>query len=165
MQNENIVSDLVFKQLQLELENQQCFDCGQAQPQWASVNNGIFICMNCAAMHRSMGVQISFVRSLSAQDPLLPLDANLKKWSDLLSLLLGLLMTIPLGWFASNRAKFETLNVSLANYFSMKGAASILALIIFYIIFYFPRFVTWNSFILYAKLFVFFIKLISKRTT
>lgn len=65
MQNENIVSDLVFKQLQLELENQQCFDCGQAQPQWASVNNGIFICMNCAAMHRSMGVQISFVRSLS----------------------------------------------------------------------------------------------------
>ena len=41
----------------------------------------------------------------------------------------------------------------------------ILALIISYIIFYFPRFVTWNSFILYAKLFVFFIKLISKRTT
>jgi PAT family beta-lactamase induction signal transducer AmpG len=60
------------------------------------------------------------------------LDANLKKWSDLLSLLIGLFITIPLGWFASNRAKFETLNVSLANYFSMKGAASILALIILY---------------------------------
>jgi len=41
----------------------------------------------------------------------------------------------------------------------------ILALIISYVIFYFPRFVTWNSFILDAKLFVFFIKIISKRTT
>jgi len=41
----------------------------------------------------------------------------------------------------------------------------ILALIISNIIFYFSWFVTWNSFILYAKLFVFFIKLISKRTT
>lgn len=65
MQNDNIVSDLVFKQLQLEADNQTCFDCGQASPQWASVNNGTFICMNCAALHRSMGVAISFVRSLS----------------------------------------------------------------------------------------------------
>jgi len=74
----------------------------------------------------------ALVRSLSAQDPTLPLDANLKKWSDLLSLLIGLFITIPLGWYASKKAKFETLNVSLANYFSMKGAASILALIILY---------------------------------
>ena len=65
MQNDNIVSDLVFKQLQLDAENTSCFDCGQAQPQWASVNNGTFICMNCAALHRSMGVNVSFVRSLS----------------------------------------------------------------------------------------------------
>ena len=65
MQNENIVSDLVFKQLQLDSDNQQCFDCSQPNPQWASVNNGIFICMNCAALHRSMGLSISFVRSLS----------------------------------------------------------------------------------------------------
>ena len=59
-------------------------------------------------------------------------DPNLKKWSDLISLLAGLAFTIPLGSWASRKAKFETLNVSLANFFSMKGAASILALIILY---------------------------------
>jgi len=68
MQNEHIVSDLVFKQLQLETENQSCFDCSQPNPQWASVNNGIFICMNCASLHKSMGTHISFTRSLS-MDP------------------------------------------------------------------------------------------------
>lgn len=59
-------------------------------------------------------------------------DPNLKKWADLLSLLLGIAFTVPLGWWASQKAKFETLNVSLANYFSMKGAVSFLALIILY---------------------------------
>jgi ADP-ribosylation factor GTPase-activating protein 1 len=38
---------------------------GSSHPQWASVNNGSFICMNCAAIHRSLGVNFSFVRSLS----------------------------------------------------------------------------------------------------
>jgi PAT family beta-lactamase induction signal transducer AmpG len=59
-------------------------------------------------------------------------DPSLKKWSDLISLLAGLLFTIPLGSWASKKAKFETLNVSLANYFSMQGAVAILALIILY---------------------------------
>jgi PAT family beta-lactamase induction signal transducer AmpG len=59
-------------------------------------------------------------------------DPNLKKWIDLTSLLLGLAFTIPLAWWTSRKAKFETLNRSLANYFNMKGAASILALIILY---------------------------------
>lgn len=59
-------------------------------------------------------------------------NPDLKKWADLLSLLLGIGFTVPLAWWASKKAKFETLNVSLANYFSMKGAASFLALIILY---------------------------------
>lgn len=59
-------------------------------------------------------------------------NPNLKKWADLLSLLFGIAFTVPLAWWASKKAKYETLNVSLANYFSMKGAVSFLAIIILY---------------------------------
>ncbi len=59
-------------------------------------------------------------------------DPALKKWVDMAALLFGVAFTIPLAWWTSKKAKFETLNISLANYFSMKGAASFLALIILY---------------------------------
>lgn len=45
-------------------DNSRCFDCGHSHPSWVSVNNGIFLCLNCAGIHRGFGVQISFVRSL-----------------------------------------------------------------------------------------------------
>ena len=73
-----------------------------------------------------------------AMQPLFPAGAdgaanpNLKKWADLLSLLIGIAFTIPLAWFAAKKSKFETLNTSLANYFSIKGAMSFLAFIILY---------------------------------
>lgn len=59
-------------------------------------------------------------------------NPDLKKWTDMLSLIFGLIFTAPLAWFVSKKAKFETLNISLANYFSMKGAGAFLALIILY---------------------------------
>ncbi|MEQ6289648.1 AmpG family muropeptide MFS transporter [Vogesella sp. GCM10023246] len=55
-----------------------------------------------------------------------------KKWVDLLSLLLGMAVTVPLAWWAAQKARFETLNRSLGNYFSMEAAGSFLALIILY---------------------------------
>ena len=45
--------------------NDECIHCWTSDPKWASVNNGIFLCINCAAKHRNMGSHISFVRSIS----------------------------------------------------------------------------------------------------
>uniref|UniRef100_A0A8C2HAF1 Arf-GAP with coiled-coil, ANK repeat and PH domain-containing protein n=1 Tax=Cyprinus carpio TaxID=7962 RepID=A0A8C2HAF1_CYPCA len=45
--------------------NQQCCDCGQAEPRWASINLGVLLCIECSGIHRSLGVHCSKVRSLT----------------------------------------------------------------------------------------------------
>lgn len=44
-------------------ENRECADCKSRGPRWASVNLGIFVCIQCSGIHRSLGVHISKVRS------------------------------------------------------------------------------------------------------
>ena len=44
--------------------NTTCFDCGNENPKWASLNNGIILCLKCAGIHRSFGLQISTIRSV-----------------------------------------------------------------------------------------------------
>lgn len=45
--------------------NNLCFECNTRNPQWASVSLAIFICLECSGKHRSVGVHLSFVRSLT----------------------------------------------------------------------------------------------------
>ena len=50
--------------LQRVAGNTVCGDCGEASPEWASVNLGCLICLECSGVHRSLGVHISKVQSL-----------------------------------------------------------------------------------------------------
>lgn len=58
----------VIREQLLELarrpDNAICADCGEKDPQWASANLGLFICIVCAGIHRNLGVHISRVKSL-----------------------------------------------------------------------------------------------------
>eukprot|EP00941_MAST-03F_sp_MAST-3F-sp1_P005579 g5579.t1 len=44
--------------------NRVCCDCKSRMPQWASVSHGTLSCLECSGQHRSLGVHISFVRSV-----------------------------------------------------------------------------------------------------
>jgi hypothetical protein len=46
---------------QILLANPICADCGTTSPDWASLNLGALICIECSGVHRSLGVQYSKV--------------------------------------------------------------------------------------------------------
>ncbi|KAL6604537.1 hypothetical protein ACP70R_042964 [Stipagrostis hirtigluma subsp. patula] len=52
-------------------ENRICADCSAPDPKWASANIGVFICVKCSGVHRSLGTHISKV-----------LSVTLDKWTD-----------------------------------------------------------------------------------
>ena len=57
----------------LDVKNNICPDCGKIKSMdFASINNGIIICKDCAKEHLSLGYNISFIHSLS------------EKWDDYL---------------------------------------------------------------------------------
>jgi len=45
--------------------NEVCADCNAEGPQWASINFGVTLCIECSGIHRSLGVHITKVRSIT----------------------------------------------------------------------------------------------------
>lgn len=41
--------------------NNLCAECGSPDPDWASLNLGILMCIECSGVHRNLGVHISKV--------------------------------------------------------------------------------------------------------
>ena len=56
----------------LDMKNNNCADCGKKAMDYASINNGIMICAECAKEHLALGYNISFIHSLE------------EKWDDYL---------------------------------------------------------------------------------
>ncbi|XP_069774855.1 arf-GAP with coiled-coil, ANK repeat and PH domain-containing protein 3 [Narcine bancroftii] len=61
----SVKGESILQRVQAIAGNDQCCDCGQADPRWASINLGITLCIECSGIHRSLGVQCSKVRSLT----------------------------------------------------------------------------------------------------
>uniref|UniRef100_A0A6V3JSM4 Arf-GAP with dual PH domain-containing protein 1 n=1 Tax=Lotharella globosa TaxID=91324 RepID=A0A6V3JSM4_9EUKA len=62
-----------IKELQQIDGNSSCTDCGSDDVSWAVMNHGFFICVNCAGIHRGLGVHHSQVRST---------ELDIKCWND-----------------------------------------------------------------------------------
>ena len=56
MKNQNLIKILI--------ENNICSDCGAKNPTWLNINWMNLLCVDCSGIHRSLGVQISKIKSL-----------------------------------------------------------------------------------------------------
>lgn len=48
----SVRGETILQRIQCLPGNEQCCDCGQADPRWASINLGILLCIECSGIHR-----------------------------------------------------------------------------------------------------------------
>ena len=51
----------LIREIENEKMNHECFDCRKKDPQYISINNAIFLCDDCAQIHKSFPDNISFI--------------------------------------------------------------------------------------------------------
>ncbi|KAE9610377.1 hypothetical protein Lal_00006779 [Lupinus albus] len=57
-----------MKDLLLHKDNRFCADCNAPDPKWASANIGVFVCLKCCGVHRSLGTHISKIYSVTLDE-------------------------------------------------------------------------------------------------
>jgi len=66
-------------------DNKVCADCKRNDPRWASWNIGVFLCIRCSGIHRSMGTHISKVKSVDLDVWTPEQMASIQKWGNRLA--------------------------------------------------------------------------------
>lgn len=56
------------QKLRQRQDNKHCADCQSQETEWASTNLGVFICINCSGVHRSLGTHVSKIRSVGLDE-------------------------------------------------------------------------------------------------
>ena len=56
---------IIINKLLKKPENKFCADCKRTSPTWASINLGVFVCINCSGCHREIGVHITKIKSVN----------------------------------------------------------------------------------------------------
>ena len=56
--------DSILEEVRKLSGNNKCCDCASLDNAWGNVNHGTLVCLECAGKHRSLGVHVSFIRSL-----------------------------------------------------------------------------------------------------
>merc|ERR1719352_2180203 len=51
-----------LKRLRSLSSNSLCADCGRQDTSWSSVSHGVFICVTCSDVHRSVGTHVTKVK-------------------------------------------------------------------------------------------------------
>ncbi|AET04392.2 ADP-ribosylation factor GTPase-activating protein AGD10 [Medicago truncatula] len=57
-----------LKDLLVQKDNRFCADCSAPDPKWASANIGVFVCLKCCGVHRSLGTHISKILSVTLDE-------------------------------------------------------------------------------------------------
>ncbi|CAG9312084.1 unnamed protein product [Blepharisma stoltei] len=56
----------IFQKLREDPNNSKCFECGDSDTRFCSVNHGIFICEKCKVLHQSLLSNLSYAKQVSS---------------------------------------------------------------------------------------------------